>query len=138
MQDLFNDPPDFDFNKASLFNTPLGKFTLQHDMDFLLKKIDETTPAFHYTRSVHHALVNIHQSFSNLELTFKLIEFARPNIKSFKMTKVERGEYLQYHFENYYFRLPKLKDQALQLINMVYRLGLPQSLVSEARPQNAL
>ena len=42
------------------------------------------------------------------------------------MTRVDRSDYLKYHFENYFFRLPKFKDQVLQLLNVIFRLGYSQ------------
>ncbi|WP_199119239.1 Cthe_2314 family HEPN domain-containing protein [Pedobacter sp. ASV28] len=127
IEDLSSQYADFDFNKASLFETPIGKETLQHQLNFLLKKVDGSTASAKYIMEVHKAIENLASSFFDIDMTIKLIEFAHPKIKSFKMTRVDRGEYLQYHFENYYFRLPKIKDQALQLLNVVFRMGHKQS-----------
>ena len=128
-----NQENTIDWNKQSLFTTPLGQTVQRHKTAMLLEKEDKTTEFAQYVNELNEAITNLSQSFWDIDLTLKLIKFADPKIKSFKMTKVDRGDYLKYHFENYYFRLPKLKDQALQLLNVLYRMGLGQSQDQERK-----
>jgi|GEM_PF-5900095 len=116
-----------DYNELSLFITPLGRLVQQEHCEALLGKRDPKTERAFYITGINDSLTSIAQSFWDIDLTIKLIQFADPKIKSFKMTRIDRGEYLKYHFENYFFRLPKLKDQMLNLLNVVYQLGYHQS-----------
>ncbi len=118
---------EVDYNELSLFTTPLGRVVQQEHCEALLGKRDSKTERALYVANINESLTSIAQSFWDIDLTIKLIQFADPKIKSFKMTRVDRGEYLKYHFENYFFRLPKLKDQVLNLLNVVYQLGYHQS-----------
>jgi hypothetical protein len=52
------------------------------------------------------------------------------------MARVDRSEYLKYHFENYFFRMPKLKDQVLNLLNVVFELNYNQSNSLEKKIYN--
>lgn len=130
---MANIADEIDYNELSIFTTPLGKLVQKEYMDTLLNKrsthINKNTHTDReiYIAKIHENLTSINQSFWDIDLTIKLIEFAHPKIKSFKMTRVDRGEYLKYHFENYFFRLPKLKDQVLNLLNVLYQLGYNQS-----------
>lgn len=113
--------------EQSIFTTPIGKTVQNKHVEFILSRKKEKTPAELYISEIHDAMGNIVQSFDDIKLTIKLIEFAHPKIKSFKMTRVDRGNYLKYHYENYIFRLPKIKDQVLQLLNVAYQMGHTQS-----------
>ena len=125
-----------DYNEMSLFTTPLGKAVQQEKTQILLGKTDKDTERAIFISEVNESITSISQSFWDIDLTIKLIKFADPKIKSFKMTRVDRGEYLKYHFENYFFRLPKLKDQILNLINVIFQLGYSQSNGLERRIRN--
>lgn len=125
-----------DYNELSLFTTPLGEAVQQEKMQMILGKINSDTKRALYISKVNDCITSITQSFDDIDLTIKLIKFADPNIKSFKMTRVDRGEYLKYHFENYFFRLPKLKDQVLNLLNVLFQLGHSQSNGLERRVRN--
>lgn len=127
---------NFDWLKQSFFTTSIGREVQQITCEILLKRIKRDTQYADYIMSVNDAISNLTQSFEDIKLTVKLIEFANPNIKSFKMTRVDRGDYIKYHYENYFFRLPKIKDQVLQLLNVVYRMGLSQSKGLEKRVRN--
>ena len=118
-----NSSDKIDWNEQSLFTTPLGRTLQQYKMDIVLGKFNKTSEFANYVESVDNEVYNISRTFWDLDITLKLIKFADPKIKSFKMTKVNRGDYLRYHFENYFFRLPKLKDQVLHLLNQIYRMG---------------
>ncbi|MBX3253501.1 MAG: hypothetical protein KF862_05115 [Chitinophagaceae bacterium] len=124
------------YNELSLFTTPLGQVVQIENVEAVLGKRDAGTERALYIARVNDSLSSIAQSFWDIELTIKLIEFAHPKIKSFKMTRVDRGEYLKYHFENYIFRLPKLKDQVLNLLNIVFQLGYSQSNGLEKKIKN--
>lgn len=121
------DIPEIDWNAQSLFTTPMGRTIQQFITEMYIHKSERTSEYAQYMQNVNEAMTNLSQSFWDIDLTIKLIEFAHPKIKSFKITKVDRGEYIKYHFENYFFRLPKLKDQLLQLLNLIYQMGLSQS-----------
>ena len=112
--------------ETSLFETPIGKIVQRKKTEALLGRSDPKDPCIQYYNELNDALYNLSHTFWDLGLTIKLIRFAHPDIKSFKMTKVDKGDYLKYHFENYFFRLPKLKDQVLQLINILYQLNFKQ------------
>ena len=116
-----------DWNAQSLHTTTIGRAVQEVVTDMTLGKREKTSAFAQYHREVDDAIGNLSQSFWDIDLTIKLIEFAHPKIKSFKMTRVDRGDYLKYIFENYFFRLPKLKDQVLQLLNVVYEMGHGQS-----------
>ncbi|WDF79049.1 Cthe_2314 family HEPN domain-containing protein [Mucilaginibacter sp. KACC 22773] len=118
---------NIDFNTLSLYTTPVGRIVQQFITDMYLKKHERTSEYALYLQDLNDIMTSISQSFDDITLTIKLIRFAHPKIKSFKMTKADRGDYIKYHFENYFFRLPKLKDQVLQLLNKVFRMGLSQS-----------
>jgi hypothetical protein len=118
---------EIDYNELSLFATPMGRIVQKEYLSTFLAKRDAQTERELYIAKVNESLTSISQSFWDIDLTIKLIQFADPKIKSFKMTRVDRGEYLKYHFENYFFRLPKLKDQVLNLLNVVYKLDYLQS-----------
>lgn len=115
-----------DYNDLSLFTTPLGEAVQKEKTGMLLDKIDAKTTRALYISEVYESLSTLSQSFWDIDLTIKLIEFADPKIKSFKMARVDRADYIKYHFENYFFRLPKFKDQVLQLLNVIFRLGYNQ------------
>ncbi|EHQ29684.1 Cthe_2314 family HEPN domain-containing protein [Mucilaginibacter paludis] len=116
-----------DWNAQSLFITLLGQEVQRVTTAILLDKHEKTSEYALYMKAVNDVLFNLSQSFWDIDMTIKLIEFAKPKIKSFKMTRVDRGDYLKYMLENYFFRLPKLKDITLQLLNVVYRMGHSQS-----------
>jgi hypothetical protein len=118
---------NFDWNAQSLFSTPLGQEVQRVSTDMLLDKREKTSEYAQYVKAVNDVLFDLSQSFWDIDLTIKLIEFAHPRIKSFKMTKVDRGDFLKYMLENYFFRLPKLKDITLNLLNIIYRMGYSQS-----------
>jgi hypothetical protein len=118
---------DFDWNEQSLFSTPIGKIVQLHTTAMLLDKQEKTSEYALYLKRSNDVIFNLSQSFWDIDLTIKLIHFADPKIKSFKMTRVDRGDYIKYHMENYFFRLPKLKDLVLQLLNVIYNMGLTQS-----------
>lgn len=118
---------EIDYNEMSLFTTPIGQIVQKEKTDIVLGRIKNDTNRSKYISDVNDCIYSISQSFWDIDLTVKLIKFADPKIKSFKMTRVDRGEYLKYHFENYFFRLPKLKDQVLNLLNVVFQLDYAQS-----------
>ncbi len=122
-----DDTSQIDWNAQSLFTTPMGQIVQQSITEMYIKKYDKTSEYYEYMQEVNEAISNLSQSFWDIDLTIKLIKFSHPKIKFFKMTKVDRGDYIKYHFENYFFRLPKLKDQVLQLLNIVFRMKLSQS-----------
>ena len=92
-----------DYNDLSLFTTPLGEAVQQEKMQMLLGEVNPNTDRSVYISKVNDCITSIVQSFDDTDLTIKLIKFADPKIKSFKMTRVDRGDYLKYHFENYFF-----------------------------------
>ncbi|MDB5032194.1 Cthe_2314 family HEPN domain-containing protein [Mucilaginibacter sp.] len=118
---------NFDWNAQSLFSTPLGQEVQQLTTMMLLDKHEKTSEYAQYIKAVGDVLFDLSQSFWDIDMTIKLIDFAHPKIKSFKITQVDRGDYLKYMLENYFFRLPKLKDITLNLLNTVYRMGYTQS-----------
>lgn len=118
---------NFDWNAQSLFSTPLGKEVQRITTAMLLDQHEKTSKYAIYIKSINDVLFALSQSFWDIDMTIKLIEFAHPKIKSFKMTRVDRGDYLKYMLENYFFRLPKIKDITLQLLNVVYEMGFTQS-----------
>ncbi|QCO45929.1 MULTISPECIES: Cthe_2314 family HEPN domain-containing protein [Elizabethkingia] len=122
-----DDISEIDYNEMSLFTTPIGQIVQKEKTDIVLGRIKNDTDRSKYISNVNDCIYSISQSFWDIDLTIKLIKFADPKIKSFKMTRVDRGEYLKYHFENYFFRLPKLKDQVLNLLNVVFQLDYAQS-----------
>lgn len=127
---------EIDYNELSLFTTPLGQVVQMEYCNNLLKERHsntERTERSLYIARIYESLSSITQSFSDIDLTIKLIQFADPKIKSFKMTRVDKGEYLKYHFENYLFRLPKFKDQVLHLLNLIYQLNYHQSNALEKK-----
>lgn len=130
------DKTQIDYNDLSLFTTPLGKTVQQEKIQMLLGEVNPNTDRSIYISKVNDCITSIVQSFDDTDLTIKLIKFADPKIKSFKMTRVERGDYLKYHFENYFFRLPKLKDQVLNLLNVLFQLGYNQSNGLEKKIRN--
>lgn len=123
----------FDWNAQSLFSTPLGMEVQRVATEMLLDKHEKTSEYAKYIKAVNDVLFDLSQGFWDIDTTIQLIAFTHPRIKSFKMTKVDRGNYLKYMLENYFFRLPKLKDVTLNLLNMVYRMGLTQSPGLEKR-----
>lgn len=127
---------DIDYNKLSLFTTPLGEAVQREKTEMLLGKIDSNTLRAKYISNINESLTDISQSFWDIDLTIQLIKFADPKIKSFKMTRVDKGEYIKYHFENYLFRLPKLKDQVLNLLNIIFQLNYSQSNGLEKKIRN--
>ncbi|MES2419544.1 MAG: Cthe_2314 family HEPN domain-containing protein [Bacteroidota bacterium] len=129
---------EIDYNEISLFTTPLGEAVQQEKTQIILGKVDSSTERAQYISKVNDSISSIAQSFWDIDLTVKLIEFANPKIKSFKMTRVDRGDYLKYHFENYFFRLPKLKDQVLNLLNVIFQLGYSQSNGLEKKIRNTI
>jgi hypothetical protein len=124
---------NFDWNAQSLFSTPLGQEVQRMTTEMLLDKREKTSEYAQYMKAVNDVLFDVSQSFWDIDMTIKLIEFSHPRIKSFKMTRVDRGDYLKYMLENYFFRLPKLKDITLNLLNTVYRMGHTQSPGLEKR-----
>ncbi|MCY1520109.1 HEPN [compost metagenome] len=125
-----------DFNEISLFETPVGRIVQMQHLDILLKKPGYSDKHSSYISKVNDALYNLSHSFWDITLIIKLIRFAHPKIKSFKMTRVDRGEFLKYNFENYFFRVPKLKDQVIQLLNVIYQMDYEQNLALEKRVKN--
>lgn len=124
------DTPDFnklDFTKISLFETPIGRTVQMESTNILLARQDKEDARSIYVKKIYDVMGHIAQSFWDIELVIKLIEFADPKIKSFKMTRVDRGDYLKYNLENYFFRVPKIKDQILNLLNVVFEMGLHPS-----------
>ena len=130
------DITQIDYNDLSLFTTPLGEAVQQEKIQMMLGKVSPDTERSIYISKVNDSITSIVQSFDDIDLTIKLIKFADPKIKSFKMTRVDRGDYLKYHFENYFFRLPKLKDQVLNLLNVLFQLGYNQSNGLEKKIRN--
>ena len=130
------DITQIDYNDLSLFTTPLGEAVQQEKIQMMLGKVSPDTERSVYISKVNDSITSIVQSFDDIDLTIKLIKFADPKIKSFKMTRVDRGDYLKYHFENYFFRLPKLKDQVLNLLNVLFQLGYNQSNGLEKKIRN--
>jgi hypothetical protein len=124
---------NFDWNAQSLFTTPLGQTVQSEFAEMLLGRRDRTSEYAVYIESVNDVIGDLSQSFWDIDMTLKLIEFAHPKVKSFKMTRVDRGDYLKFMWENYFFRLPKLKDITLNLLNVVYRMGHTQSPGLEKR-----
>ena len=130
------DITQIDYNDLSLFTTPLGEAVQQEKIQMMLGKVSPDTERSVYISKVNDSITSIVQSFDDIDLTIKLIKFADPKIKSFKMTRVDRGDYLKYHFENYFFLLPKLKDQVLNLLNVLFQLGYNQSNGLEKKIRN--
>lgn len=128
-----NSPEKIDWNEQSLFTTPLGRTLQQYKMEILLGRVKKASEFANYIENVDDEVYNISRTFWDLDLTLKLINFADPKVKSFKMTRVDRGDYLRYHLENYFFRLPKLKDQVLHLLNQIYRMGFSGSFGLEKK-----
>ena len=117
----------FDWNAQSLFTTPLGQQVQSEFTEMLLGRRDRTSEYAVYIESVNNFISDLSQSFWDIDMTLKLIEFAHPKVKSFKITRIDRGYYLKFLWENYFFRLPKLKGITLNLLNVVYRMGHTQS-----------
>lgn len=124
---------NFDWNAQSLFITPLGQEIQRISGRILLGKQENQSEYAKYINSLSGALSTMSQCFWDIDMTIKLMEFARPEIKSFKMTRVDRGDYLRYIMENYFFRLPKLKDVTMQFLNLFYRMGHSQSVGLEKK-----
>ncbi|NHA03458.1 hypothetical protein G7092_06625 [Mucilaginibacter sp. HC2] len=131
MKDDIDD--SIEWNSQSLFSTPLGQEVQKVTTAMLLNKHEKTSEYALYMKSVNDVLYDLSQSFWDIDMTIKLIEFAHPKVKSFKMTRVDRGDYIKFMWENYFFRLPKLKDITLNLVNVVYRMGHTQSPGLEKR-----
>ena len=130
------DITQIDYNDLSLFTTPLGEAVQQEKIQMMLGKVSPDTERSVYISKVNDSITSIVQSFDDIDLTIKLIKFADPKIKSFKMTRVDIGDYLIFNFENYFFRLLKLKDQVLNLLNVLFQLGYNQSNGLEKKIRN--
>ncbi|WP_394674031.1 hypothetical protein [uncultured Chryseobacterium sp.] len=83
---------EMDYNEMSLFTTPFGQLVQKEKTDIVLGHIKNDTNRSKYISNVNDSIYAISQSFLDIDLTIKLIKFADPKIKSFKMTRVDRGE----------------------------------------------
>lgn len=86
----------------------------------------KTVEPYEYVKKVNSYLIKIQHTIKTIQFSRVFLAERHPAIYDYINcnSSISIDEYLRYHIESYFLRLPVYKDQILQLINSVYKYNV--------------